>query len=915
VADYSAYAEERLRLWRRLRQELGGASLGELFRPSAAELRFRLGTSLADLRIPFKIGQDVRAAFDHAAIIAYLLAGQRHKSSLNPGEYDKLVMVEGFDPNLLRSLSFNLPPSVTRDPVRRAFTQGMDSHAGLDAGLLSTFLGTDQAGRKLAATCHALLTKARDEGRRSETAEPTIYLLALMLRASADSALGLMKEGPIGEPAGRFVRGIVSVLLSQALLLALREAGLLRDAGIQAGMTPAPGRDLRESRACLLATAALGLQSCLGQRVSFAGTGLTAYGVQFDSAPPRVDEARNRLNTSDEPELVARDIAGALMKDKDQQRRMERAGALAILRDKVRELALLMETVRGATVTIPGEGTIDKILIGRESLERLFTSDARRKEVARVAKEAARQAGHAGIRERLDLLAHAAREYRDDDPAAWVGAFEARLRASRAVTALAADLLIERAVMQAQQLLLERSGTETEGGEAAEYESGRLYLVSVEDRPFLRSRVRAPQVAHLFCDLKDFTRRTAALKENVIADFLQREFYSPMLALASGLDPGSRVANPGSGITLNNLVGDAASFSGDIVALMRLSREIRAAFRTYGQRLESEASQEAVAASIQDIETRYKSRRESLERNARELLARAPQAEPSMREAMLARAQEARSEIARLDAAFESEKTRTVGEKLEAGVFISYGAAPEVARFDDPVFGALRVAIAEKINESARGTSRNASVRDRIEVLRQRAVRNAGKPLELPFSVFVETPSTIALTPGDALALADAIDRGDEMEADMRLRGIVLQALQRPGKMGDIFNNGIACSEEALNAYLEARFGEAVVLQKDVAVSSLHESIRDRFFFPRDPFRLVMCVSASRALADLFVFQGKATFRGFESTGGLGIYEVLDRGSALFQALGIHHLPHWLREAGDLRTEATGGPPSIARAK
>ena len=48
-----------------------------------------------------------------------------------------------------------------------------------------------------------------------------------------------------------------------------------------------------------------------------------------------------------------------------------------------------------------------------------------------------------------------------------------------------------------------------------------------------KTRTRAPQMGHLFCDMKDFTRRTAFLKETVIADFLSREFYGPILTAAA----------------------------------------------------------------------------------------------------------------------------------------------------------------------------------------------------------------------------------------------------------------------------------------------------------------------------------------------------------------------------------------------
>src|SRR5438132_6200992 len=101
--------------------------------------------------------------------------------------------------------------------------------------------------------------------------------------------------------------------------------------------------------------------------------------------------------------------------------------------------------------------------------------------------------------------------------------------------------------------------------------------------------MRVPQMGHLFCDVKDFTRRTAFLKEAVVADFLSREFYSPILTAAARHYRGASHLGDRGGITLNNLLGDAITFSGDVVALVELAQDIRTAVQSYSRRLEAEA--------------------------------------------------------------------------------------------------------------------------------------------------------------------------------------------------------------------------------------------------------------------------------------------------------------------------------------
>src|SRR5207244_411977 len=75
----------------------------------------------------------------------------------------------------------------------------------------------------------------------------------------------------------------------------------------------------------------------------------------------------------------------------------------------------------------------------------------------------------------------------------------------------------EVALGQAEGQLVHRQGGETEGGIATEHEAGKRYLLGLEERPLLKARSRAAHMGHLFCDMKDFTKRTAFLKETVVA--------------------------------------------------------------------------------------------------------------------------------------------------------------------------------------------------------------------------------------------------------------------------------------------------------------------------------------------------------------------------------------------------------------
>src|SRR5258708_8338616 len=105
--------------------------------------------------------------------------------------------------------------------------------------------------------------------------------------------------------------------------------------------------------------------------------------------------------------------------------------------------------------------------------------------------------------------------------------------------------------------------------------------------------------------MKDFTKRTAFLKETVVADFLSREFYGPILTAAANHAKGAAHLADKGGIYLNNLLGDAVSFSGDIVALLELADDIRRALGSYARRLDNEGSREAVSKTIASVEEKF----------------------------------------------------------------------------------------------------------------------------------------------------------------------------------------------------------------------------------------------------------------------------------------------------------------------
>jgi hypothetical protein len=499
----------------------------------------------------------------------------------------------------------------------------------------------------------------------------------------------------------------------------------------------------------------------------------------------------------------------------------------------------------------------------------------------------------------LEKLARALREWRPREPAGALGLTreEARDEYARTALALCADLALEQLAAPARRAVRFRTGREAEGGADAEYQAGRLYRLDARPQPILEVAVERP-IGHLFADVKDFTRRTALVGQASMAEFLRTEFYLPILTAAKEHFTGMRHLSDMGGIQLNNLLGDAISFSGRIESMVELAQAIRRAFLTYSARLAREAAGEAVQRQLEALKGRLDASVEAATRHRTEAelaLARAAPggaAQPAARVLV----ERAVAEEARQAEERQRVLARARGDGLEAGVFISYGPPPLTVTIEDEVFGQNRVAIADKINESARGTARAAPARARADarLAHERTARD-NPLLQHAWSVFIGQPLTLTIGPEvEDLAVA-ALRAGDARGGMKVLARPVRAALETAARdplerTGDIYNNGAALSEEALRAFLEEVRGQRVVRRVDLAPEQVPEALRAAWFFGDQRQTLVACFGTDGTPAELFRRVGRAAFKGL---GAVTVWELCGEGggpAALLAALG----PAWL---------------------
>jgi hypothetical protein len=829
----SAAAERRLALLR-----AAAAGGGELVRLDPARLRFSLGTSLADVRVPVHVAPDAAAIVRAAAVELALLLVTQHRAFVPSDDLDRILLAEGYA--ALPAPAPTLGPSAGGADLRAAASLGAASHPALLGGIVCAWMGPGGRGRSLTALVIEALRAALAEAEEGPAGDQTPLVVALALAAELQRVEERVREVLPAPPVDRYLRAAVFTGLWVAARTGLARAW-------RASARPDDDAALGATEAALSAAALLG-----GRATALGGS--TLYGPELGVGASRIEELAGRLAAGADPDVAAADLAAALAGDGEASRRAEGAMALARLRAEV------AAGVSGAESAGQGALLADlrALHAAPGALAAACHDDRSRGALALRLEAAARLGGEPGAA--LDRGRTALRGWRPREPASAFGMprEEARAEYARAACAFAADLALERLLAPARRAVVARTGGEVEGGAEAEWQAGRLYRVSARGGRILEARADRP-LGHLFADVKDFTRRTGLLGPAAMAEFLRTEFYRPILAAAKGFFAGMPHLADRGGMAVNNLLGDAISFSGDVEALVALAGEIPRLLAAYEARLAVEVSSDAVARRLAAIDARWAA---DLARvAAAAAAARATGAAPGRLEALA-------EEEARLVAERERALARARGEGLEAGVFLSYGGAPVTVVIDDEVFGPNRVAIADKINESARGTARAPSARARADAALAEARGRRGNPL-LPHAwrVFVEPPLGLSLPAAVERAALERARAGDTAAALRLLAAPVKEALERAarapdGAPGDLYNSGAALSEEALGAFLDAVKGARQLRRVELRPADVPDPLAARAFYGDGRLELVACYQPDGRRAELFRRAGTAAMKG-----------------------------------------------------
>ncbi|MEW6777708.1 MAG: hypothetical protein AB1405_15530 [Bdellovibrionota bacterium] len=421
---------------------------------------------------------------------------------------------------------------------------------------------------------------------------------------------------------------------------------------------------------------------------------------------------------------------------------------------------------------------------------------------------------------------------------------------------------------------------------AASYEAGRSYWFGLEEKPLYK----IPEVrheAHLFVDVKDFTKRTASIKEKAMGDFLKRYFYQPIFELAARLQGPS-----GKALAISNIVGDAVAFRGEIVPMVALALGIRKILEDAEKELSKSVSDALGGSSDSVVEIDEELATLNAQLAALEKEITTARQDPARSKQLADQRKNLRERVKLLEEGKNERLERSKGLGLEAGAYIAYGAAAEFVDLSHPAFGDRSVTIAERLNEAARGTARSGILKAERDFRIARARKEQGSAsLELPFQVSVgksyalEVPIphaesvAAAIAAGDGKNLAESVKGLSQWiykEASGQIENHETDLPEKLARSAEFYNKGAALSSEALVAFQAAQQNVFSFEPAEVSEKTLPESFRKSWVFEYEPEKfLVVRKKADGAPVYILRFAGKALFKGFEKTGGIGVWEII----------------------------------------
>ena len=417
---------------------------------------------------------------------------------------------------------------------------------------------------------------------------------------------------------------------------------------------------------------------------------------------------------------------------------------------------------------------------------------------------------------------------------------------------------------------------------------------------------------HLFVDMKDFTRKTLRAKEITMADFMESNFYKPILSAASRYGSStSGLADDKKTVKLNNLLGDAVVFSGGVANLISLAGDIQRVMKRYKEQLQKRVPHVLEEELLRKVHKNFEVMKEECAKERVAIEQSIADGEKGLESRLL----EVKEKEDRLEKTYREELEAAIGQEMEAGLFITFGSKAEIIVMKDDFWGEVKVAIGEKINQASRGTYRSSMIRAKMErLLEEERLKRHNPNLKYPLDIYIGSTYSLLMPPGlndqleniiihknmpEVKDLAQVLTQ--EFFKDFRriVSGEPLSSLKILNTTSDIYNKGQAVSEDALNAYIQESKGKGFFFKREIHVSELNKEMQNIFFFPIKTLELYFGVFLTGNIRQVEVFckAGEIIFKGFESTTPAIVYEMVSKDSEFSKLLFKHHFDKWYEEA------------------
>ncbi|MEK7772992.1 MAG: hypothetical protein AAB307_01485, partial [Deltaproteobacteria bacterium] len=733
---FEGYGRERLELLTTLLKKHCDVKNGTLWRLDPKRLRFKHGETIAELKVPYHMGSEDEAVIENAILALTAIFAKRYDGAADGKEPSAQILPASLPP--LKTKTFRTDIFIADSMDKRIAALALSSTPHVDSSIISAWLSSEGHGRKFLSWISEFFEKTLKDEIKHDGGETTSYLALLAvintIKKKKEKVKGIRIKGLSYEKIDLAVGMIIFTAFKEALkdLLARLKA---------------EGSSCYNAANEQLLLSSIVPKSFLSIPSNVLSSILNPYGINSEVCESISKHAGDRQGDFENLGRFIDSACGRIRNDDQLMEELKQIHYINSFREKT--LAFLTEfdlpdsQARDTIFELYNEDRVirnflndPKLCAGmKKSLEEIedkHIKDVRRSDMMEPLKE------FLATFSRRSMLGSLLKQARRDST-------DYVMQSVIGYCACAFDDHVEKYCASMRGYMADRRGEFTQSMMIEEYNTGRLYRFSSDDRPVLKT-LEVEEEGQLFIDMKDFTRKTLKVKEIAMAEFMKEYFYQPILTAASRYGVGAGVVKNERGIRLTNLPGDAAIFSGGVSCLVSLARDIQQIIRHYRDNLLRKLPPRKEAELLDEVHKRFDARRLDLKRKRASLMEAMDKNEPGV-EARLAAIGE---DEHRLENTYRDEVETALKGELEAGLFITYGTKAEtmVVEPRGDFSGPVKVSIGEKINEAARGTFRNNMVRAKIEILLERErIERHNPQIRYPFDICIDRIYSIKMPP------------------------------------------------------------------------------------------------------------------------------------------------------------------------